>query len=104
MGAAGRTGEDAADPKALAYCLTTPVAIDRLLLGGADARVLDGWSVPLFPLKGGAIVARGVTAGPEVAKLQQLIEKRWVAEGFPAPDRVNQMLAEELGTSAFDFD
>jgi poly(A) polymerase len=104
VGAAERTGEDAADPKALAYRLTPPVAIDRLLLGGADARVLDSWSVPIFPLKGGAIVACGVTAGPEVAKLLQLIEKRWVAEGFPAPDRVNQMLAEELGTSAFNFD
>ena len=104
VGAAERTGDDAADPKALAYRLTPPVAIDRLLLGGADARVLEGWSVPLFPLKGGAIVARGVTAGPEVAKLLQLIEGRWVAEGFPAPDRVNQMLAEELGTSAFKFD
>lgn len=104
VGAAERTAGDAADPKALAYRLTPPVAIDRLLLGGADARVLDSWSVPIFPLKGGAIVTRGVTAGPEVAKLLQLIEKRWVAEGFPAPDRVNQMLAEELGTSAFDFD
>lgn len=104
ISAAERTGEDAADPKALAYRLTPPVAIDRLLLGGADARALEGWSVPLFSLKGGAIVARGVIAGPEVAKLLQLIEARWVAEGFPAPDRVNQMLAEELGTSAFKFD
>ncbi len=104
VGAAERTIDDAADPKALAYRLTPPVAIDRLLLGGADARVLDGWSVPLFPLKGGAVVARGVTAGPEVARLLRLIEGRWVAEGFPGPDRVNQMLAEELGTSAFNFD
>jgi poly(A) polymerase len=60
--------------------------------------------VPVFPLKGGAIVARGVTAGPYVARLLQTIEARWVAEGFPSADRVNQMLAEELGTSAFDFD
>ena len=103
IGAAERTCDDAADPKALAYCLSPPVAIDRLLLGGADARVLDGWDVPVFPLKGGAIVARGVTAGPDVARLLQKIEALWVAEGFPSTDRVNQMLAEELGTSAFDF-
>lgn len=104
VGAAERTGEDAADAKALTYRLTPPVAIDRLLLTGGDARQLAEWAVPVFPLKGGAIVARGITAGPEVAKLLQLIEKRWVAEGFPSADRVNQMLAEELGTSAFDFD
>jgi poly(A) polymerase len=104
VSAAERTESDAADPKALAYRLTPPLAIDRLLLAGADARVLDGWSVPVFPLKGGAIVARGITAGPEVARLLQLIERRWVAEGFPSADRVNQMLAEELGTSAFRFD
>lgn len=102
--AAERKPEDADQPKVLAYHLTPPLAIDRLLLQGADARGLAAWRVPVFPLKGGAIVARGITAGPEVAKLLRTIEARWVAEGFPAADRVNQMLAEELGTSAFRFD
>jgi len=104
VAAAERTADDAANPKALAYRLTLAVAVDRLLLGGGNARALEGWSVPLFPLKGGAIVARGITAGPAVARMLQTIEARWVAEGFPSEDRVNQMLAEELGTSAFDFD
>lgn len=104
VSAAERSASDADDPKALAYRLTAPLAIDRLLLAGADARALAEWQAPVFPLKGGAIVARGVTAGPEVARLLQLIEARWVAEGFPSADRVNQMLAEELGTSAFNFD
>lgn len=104
VAAAERTAEDAANPKALAYRLTPPIAIDRLLLAGSDARVLQGWSVPVFPLKGGVIVARGVTAGPAVARLLQQLEARWVAEGFPGPERVNQMLAEELGSSAFKFD
>lgn len=104
VAAAERGAGDTANPQALAYHLTPPVAIDRLLLTGGDARVLADWTVPVFPLKGGAIVARGITAGPEVAKLLQLIEKRWVAEGFPSADRVNQMLAEALGTSAFRFD
>jgi len=104
VSAAERGASDGADPKALAYRLSLPLAIDRLLLTGHDARVFEGWAVPVFPLKGGAIVARGITAGPEVAKLLQKIEARWVAEGFPSTDRVNQMLAEELGTSAFRFD
>jgi poly(A) polymerase len=104
VSAAERGASDGEDPKALAYRLSLPLAIDRLLLTGGDVRVLDGWAVPVFPLKGGAIVARGITAGPEVAKLLQKIEARWVAEGFPSSDRVNQMLAEELGTSAFRFE
>lgn len=104
VSAAERGASDSTDPMALAYRLTVPLAIDRLLLAGVDARGVEDWQVPVFPLKGGAIVARGITAGPEVARLLQLIERRWVAEGFPAADRVNQMLAEELGTSAFNFD
>lgn len=104
VSAAERRAEDADDTKALAYRLSSAFAIDRLLLSGTDVRGLTDWQVPVFPLKGGAIVARGITAGPEVAKLLQLIEQRWVAEGFPSADRVNQMLAEELGTSAFGFD
>lgn len=104
VSAAERSARDNDDPKGLAYRLSPPLAIDRLLLAGGDARALAEWQVPVFPLKGGAIVARGITAGPEVAKLLQLIERRWVAEGFPSADRVNQMLAEELGTSAFRFD
>lgn len=104
VAAAERQPEDATDPQALAYRLTPAVATDRLLLASGDARVLTGWQVPVFPLKGGAIVARGVIAGPAVARLLQVIERRWVAEGFPDADRVNQMLAEELGSSAFGFD
>ncbi|WP_086608026.1 CCA tRNA nucleotidyltransferase [Erythrobacter donghaensis] len=104
VNAAERRASDADNPKALAYRITPPLAIDRLLLTGANARPLEGWELPVFPLKGGAIVARGITAGPEVARLLQTIESRWVAEGFPSADRVNQMLAEELGTSAFNFD
>jgi poly(A) polymerase len=100
VAAAERRADDAADPRALAYRLTPPVATDRLLLAGGDARVLEGWSVPLFPLKGGAIVQRGVTAGPAVARLLQQIECRWVAEGFPDEARIEAILAEELGTGA----
>jgi poly(A) polymerase len=96
VSAAERSADDAADPHALAYRLSVPLAIDRLLLTGADARGLAGWSVPVFPLKGGAIVARGVSAGPDVARILQRVEARWVAEGFPDPVRIEQLLAEAL--------
>lgn len=96
VAAAERGADDAENPQALAYRLTPPTAIDRLLLLGADARSLRDWEPPVFPLKGGAIVARGVTAGPAVARLLQTVEQRWVAEGFPDPARIAQLLDEEL--------
>ncbi|MBA4052850.1 MAG: polynucleotide adenylyltransferase, partial [Erythrobacter sp.] len=89
---------------ALAYRLTPPVATDRLLLAGGDAQVLDGWQVPVFPLKGGAVVARGVTAGPLVARILQEVEARWVAEGFPDAGRIDELLTEALGGGAFTPD
>lgn len=104
VAAAERKGDDAANPRALAYRLTPPVATDRLLLAGGDAQVLDGWQVPVFPLKGGAIVARGVTAGPLVARILQEVEARWVAEGFPDAGRIDELLTEALGGGAFTPD
>lgn len=92
--AARETGPD--DPRALAYRLGRAEALDRLLLAGADIAPLAGWEIPVFPLKGGAIVARGVTAGPEVARILRAVEARWVAEGFPDAARVGALLDEAL--------
>ena len=93
--AAERKDRDAADPRALAYREGLACARDRLLLAGADITALADWSVPAFPLKGGEVVARGVAAGPEVARIMQAVERRWVAEGFPA-DRIDALVNEEL--------
>ncbi|QUL36464.1 CCA tRNA nucleotidyltransferase [Erythrobacter sp. JK5] len=97
VNAAERSDADAAEPRALAYTHSPAFAIDRLLLLGEDARALADWQPPVFPLKGGTIVERGVDAGPEVARILQAVERRWIAEGFPEADRVEQLLAEELG-------
>ena len=79
--------DPAVTPEALAYRLGTDSAIDRLAIhrdGAADVlRHVAAWPRPRFPLAGGAIVARGVNKGPEVARLLKLVEDRWVAEGFP---------------------
>jgi poly(A) polymerase len=84
------------DPRALAYRLGREAALDRLLLTGADTAPLDGWDVPVLPLKGGEIVARGVAAGPEVARVLRAVEDRWIAEGFPSRERVETLLEEKL--------
>lgn len=93
---AARESNDVAHPRALAYRIGMDAARDRVLLAGGDPAPLDGWSIPEMPLKGGEIVARGVKAGPEVARLLRAVETRWVAEGFPDRTRVEQLLAEEL--------
>ena len=85
------------DARALAYRVGRPAAIDRLLLTGASCAPLEHWDIPQFPLKGGAIVARGVSAGPDVARILRAVETRWVAEGFPDAARVEALLIEELG-------
>jgi len=97
VNAAERGKRDAECIHALAYKAGTDYAIDRLLLGASDARPLAGWESPTFPLKGGEIVARGVAAGPQVAKILQAVERRWIAENFPDAARVRQILSEEIG-------
>lgn len=85
------------NPRALAYRIGIAEALDRLLLAGAPIKALQDWDIPALPLKGGQIVARGISAGPEVARLLRAVEARWISEGFPDEARVLQMLDEELG-------
>ncbi|WP_268740301.1 CCA tRNA nucleotidyltransferase [Novosphingobium beihaiensis] len=88
------------DPRALAYRLGTDGALDRLLLAGADIAPLEDWTIPTFPLKGGQIVARGVGAGPEVARILHRVKDRWIAEGFPDESRIAELLDAELAGPA----
>ncbi len=98
LAAAAAREAEPGDPRVLAYRLGRAEAIDRLLLAGADVAPLAGWDIPRLPLKGGEIVARGISAGPEVSRILRAIEERWIAEGFPERDRVREILAEELAS------
>jgi poly(A) polymerase len=80
--AAGRSMDDATDPRAMAYRIGREEAMDRLLLTGRETAALHGWDAPRFPLKGGEVVARGVSAGPDVARTLRLVEEGWIAAGF----------------------
>ena len=90
-------GRQSGEARALAYRLGRESALDLLLLAGNDIAPLAGWEIPTFPLKGGEIVARGVGAGPQVAKVLQAVERRWISEQFPPRERVEELLTEELG-------
>ena len=60
---------------------------DRLLLAGAPAAALDaltGWTRPVLPISGRNLIARGLVPGPEVSHKLSLVEREWVAAGFPS--------------------
>lgn len=102
------------DARALAYRIGRESAEDRLLLAAEDAALaagwaaLSGWEVPRLPLTGGALVARGLAKGPDVARALRAIEDRWIAEGFPdaasvdaiADDVVAQALNASISAKA----
>jgi len=96
VSASERQPSDGDKPEALAYRIGVEFAQDRLLLLGLDASRLTDFTPPTFPLKGGEIVARGVAARPDVARILQAVERRWVAEEFPDVARIEQLLREEL--------
>lgn len=98
LSTAAARGGPPGDARALAYRLGRDEAVDRLLLAGEPVAPLTGWNIPRLPLKGGDIVARGVSAGPEIARVLRAVETRWVAEGFPGAMRVSELLDQELAT------
>lgn len=94
--------DPSADPRHLAYSIGVESARDAWLLSNDPAAAatalarLSDWAPPRFPVRGGMIVARGVAAGPEVARLLTEAERRWVAEDFPAEERAREILDQLL--------
>lgn len=87
------------DVRALAYRLGIRGALDRIALGRAfkpaDAVMLTDWVIPHMPLGGGDLIARGLAAGPQVARTLAMLEEEWIAAGYP--DREDMLLrADQL--------
>ncbi|WP_300974167.1 CCA tRNA nucleotidyltransferase [Sphingomonas sp. LHG3406-1] len=99
--ASAATEETPGVPRALAYRIGTDEARDRLLLAGqAEAAAsLEGWVPPRLPVGGGDLIRRGLVAGPAVARTLKAIEARWVEEGFPDGERLEQLVDEELAAT-----
>lgn len=105
--AAGRIPGDTATPRALAWRLGIESAVDRLLLcptndivtGGALERLAANPPPAQMPLKGGELIAMGITEGPEVARLLHAIEDQWIAEDFPEAARLRQIAAAAIAAS-----
>ncbi len=97
--AGAHAGIGSEGPRALAYRIGMAHATDRLLLAGADVDALRGWTPPLLPIGGGALVQRGLRKGPEVAGVLRQVESRWIAEGFPDASRVDQIADDAVAAA-----
>jgi poly(A) polymerase len=80
---AASAGAGSEGPAGLAYRVGVDSAVDRLLLAGGDPTGVIGLAPRRLPLSGSAIIARGVAPGPQVARMLQEVERRWIAAGFP---------------------
>ncbi|WP_174280579.1 CCA tRNA nucleotidyltransferase, partial [Sphingomonas bacterium] len=93
-----------------AYRSGREAAADRALLvfepfdARLAARHVRDWPVPRLPIAGGALIARGLPAGPVVATTLKAIEAAWITEGFPAQPRVDELadaaVAEAISAQA----
>ncbi|MGB5076443.1 MAG: CCA tRNA nucleotidyltransferase [Sphingorhabdus sp.] len=98
-----------ANIRALAYHAGIDCAYDAALLYADEEdlqeclAMLESWTVPKFPIKGGDLIKMGLPIGPRVAKTLQLLESRWVNESFPDEPRVreiaDQLVIEALSAS-----
>ncbi len=88
MLAAARGPDDDGNPRALAYRHGMDSAVDRLLIRDIDIKLLISWNIPHFPVSGKDVIAHGVKPGPEVARLLNAAEERWLSEGFPPRETV----------------
>lgn len=75
------------NPVQLAYLIGTEGAVDRMLSDDSTpvsaVEELRNCTVPSFPLTGGALIARGLTPGPDVARALKEVEAEWVGNDFP---------------------
>lgn len=82
-------------PRALAFRIGVEGAVDRLLLNPSapldGLATLENWTPPRLPLGGGALIARGLQPGPDVARALQQVQDIWVAEGFPDEARLAEI-------------
>ena len=85
-------------PQSLAYRLGKDCAIDRLLLASKskEAAEIAKWKAPRLPIGGGALIQRGLTEGPIVARTLRKIEDQWVAAGFPRGEAFDEIVEAEL--------
>ncbi|AEI37133.1 CCA tRNA nucleotidyltransferase [Zymomonas mobilis] len=83
-------------PCALAWKIGKQAAIGHIVLFREEdalpstMSLLQDWECPVFPLKGGDLIKKGLPAGPIVATTLQGIQQQWIEAGFPEAEWVHQ--------------
>jgi len=97
---AALTPLDVGSPRGLAYRIGIVAALDQILLERAftisQAAEIASWTPPRLPLSGGDLIAMGLTAGPQVARTLQEVERQWIAAGFPGETETRALAAQIL--------
>ncbi|MFZ1476338.1 MAG: CCA tRNA nucleotidyltransferase, partial [Sphingorhabdus sp.] len=95
----------AREARPLAYRIGTETTRELFLLRADDSEwkaglsALSDWTPPVFPIKGGALIERGLAQGRAVSETLRAVEDQWVAEGFPDTARANA-IADQMVASA----
>jgi poly(A) polymerase len=105
-----------AEARVLLYRLGAQKFADRVLLAWARSpqsaadvewRHLAGlpgrWSIPVFPLKSGDFIDRGVPKGPALGAAIRAAEEAWIAADFPADPTGLAALVDEAVKAATDI-
>jgi poly(A) polymerase len=94
--------------RAIAYKNGVASARDSVLLFADDLQhlscfsMLDGWEPPVFSVKGGDLIKRGLTAGPLVAKTLKDIERDWIAADFPRDGGLIALINQHVAGALLD--
>jgi poly(A) polymerase len=82
-----------------AYRVGLEGATDRILLDAAidvaPLRAFQAWQRPTLSIGGGAMIARGMVPGHDVARALHMLEDQWIAEHFPDAMRT-ALLADQI--------
>lgn len=87
---------------AIAYKHGNDAARDAAMLFASDNDVapcldmLKNWQAPAFPLKGGALIQKGLKAGPIVAMTLQAVERKWVDSGFIGGEALDTLIDQQV--------
>jgi poly(A) polymerase len=91
--------------RSIAYRHGPGHAHDVAMLFASDHHVadcvarLENWPPPAFTMKGSDLIARGLSAGPIVARTLKLVEQSWIDEGFPPGNRLD-VIADQAASAA----
>ncbi|MGK2909647.1 MAG: CCA tRNA nucleotidyltransferase [Sphingobium sp.] len=87
-------------PEQLVYWLGVDSAVDHLLrderIAPAAVKAMLDWPRPALPLTGGSLIARGLSAGPDVARALKELEAAWVKQGFPGGTALDALVDQTV--------